>query len=206
MSIFKTPSEFNSAPNLLSNSRPFDITGSFQSGIVTRYGPNPLYIHGSEVGYQPNAVGVGCSNGSNDPNWTKILAKGVYNVSSFLGMDKNTVWPRTPTIAVSQFAWNRNEICWKTVKIRNALNHSLAIEAVVVDFCPTSGCLWNPSDRAWNADIYGVISFQALGGEPNGGSINVEIAWPAGIKPDTSDSSTLSRSLCSLLFLFLLSM
>jgi hypothetical protein len=109
-------------------------------------------------------------------------------------VNPNTVWPKTPTVAVSGFAWAKKDICWKTVTIRNKNDKSLTIEAVVVDFCPSSGCLWNRRERAWNVDIYGVRSFQALGGRTDGGNIDVEIAWPAGLKPNTSGSTNLKYS------------
>ena len=206
MSIFGTHSASTPASNPLHNPRLFDTSGAFQRGIATHYGPNPFYIPGSEAGYQPNAVGVGCSNGPDDQNWSKLLAKGVFNVTRYEGIEKSTVWPTTPTVAVSEYSWKRNEICWKTVKIRNAENHSLAIDAIVVDFCPSQGCLWKRLDRAWNVDIYGIFSFHTLGGNANAGSLKIEIAWPPGIMPDTSYASRLSISFYTLSFTGLLAL
>ncbi len=73
------------------------------------------------------------------------------------------------------------------------------VEAVVVDFCPTNGCLWSNSERHANADLYGIKTFQALGGDEKGGAIDVEIAWPPGFTP-YQNAAALSRSV-SLLFI-----
>ena len=178
------------------NPRSFDIRGTFQQGKSTTYGPNNVYTPFSEAGYQANSVGVACSTGPHDPNWAKILAAGTYNTSGMAGVEKGTIWPITATVAVSEYAWrgSKKDICWKTVTVRSRVNRSMSLDAIIVDFCPASGCLWDRFERAWNVDIYGVKAFQELGGNPQGGSLDVEISWPVGLSPDTSSTIGLETS------------
>jgi len=58
---------------------------NWTSGYGTHYGPFPSSPHFSEVGYQPQDVGVGCSDGrpGGDPRWKNILSKGVYPPRKF---------------------------------------------------------------------------------------------------------------------------
>jgi len=53
---------------------------NWTSGYGTHYGPFPSSPHFSEVGYQPQDVGVGCSDGrpGGDPRWKNILSQGVH--------------------------------------------------------------------------------------------------------------------------------
>jgi len=62
------------------NENEFLKNANWTSGFGTHYGPFPSNPHFSEVGYQPNDVGVGCSDGrpGGDPQWNNILSKGVY--------------------------------------------------------------------------------------------------------------------------------
>ncbi len=69
------------------------------------------------------------------------------------------------------------------------------MEAVIVDFCPANGCLWNSTERAFNVDIYGQETWKALGGGLLEGKLHVEIAWPAGLVPNAATSASLSFTL-----------
>ncbi|OAJ42648.1 hypothetical protein BDEG_26075 [Batrachochytrium dendrobatidis JEL423] len=136
----------------------------------------------SENGYQFNDVGVGCSNGEpgGDPRWNSIKDHGLIQNP----LDSKTVWPIVPTVAVSEFSWggsNKDKICYQTLNIRNAHNHSQRLTAYVVDFCPTKGCMWSAKERQFNVDIYGQRTFSRLGGALMDGIIDIEIQWPTGI-------------------------
>ncbi|KAI8923675.1 hypothetical protein BC831DRAFT_470135, partial [Entophlyctis helioformis] len=157
-------------------------TGEWVRGKATHYGPFPSYPPFSEIGYQANDVGVGCSNGQpgGDPRWNAILAQGTVPNPVM----NSTVWPVVPTVAVSEAAWgfgNKNRICFQTVRIRNARNTSLELTAHVVDFCPAAGCLWKAEERHRNVDLYGETTFRRLGGVD--GVIEIEVVWPAGLVP-----------------------
>ncbi|KAL2914081.1 hypothetical protein HK105_206339 [Polyrhizophydium stewartii] len=161
--------------------------GDWLRGKATHYGPYPSFPGLSEAGYYPNDVGVGCSNGQpgGDPRWKAITAKGLIPNP----LDNNTVWPVVATVAVSETIWgsdNKAKICFQKVQIRNAVNQSLHVEAYVVDFCPTNGCLWPRSELRYNVDIYGQRTFQALGGGLLDGTIDIEVIWPDGIAPNNS--------------------
>jgi hypothetical protein len=166
------------------SSRPFSAGGGLQPGTVTTYGPNDKYPPGNEAGYRKNEVGVACSSGipGGDPEWNKILASG----TKMNSLDPETIWPMMPTVAVSQKAWGKS-LCWQKLIIRSRITGE-TITAVVVDACPTNGCLWNSSSLAFNADVYGVDTFLALGGKADGGSVDVDIQWPAGMRPFTSNA------------------
>lgn len=158
-------------------------------------GPYPSFPAHSEAGYQPLDVGVGCSTGEpgGDPRWNAILAKGLYSNP----LNNLTVWPKQPTVAVSQAAYpDKSKVCFKKIKIRRAGDDSIpAIEAAIVDFCPAAGCNWSRDERANNVDLYGEHTWKALGGQDGGGKLAVEIVWPAGIGPafaDDPDPSGLS--------------
>jgi hypothetical protein len=165
-------------------------SGAFQTGKATHYGPFPDFPAWSEPGYYPNDVGVGCSTGvpGGDPNWNSILSKGVQRNP----LSEMTVWPITPTVAVSEAAWNKKDVCWKTLKIRNKNNPSLQVEAVIVDFCPRNGCLWNRTERSFNVDIYGQETWKKLGGGVLDGKMQIEVAWPAGLIPNSATAVTIT--------------
>ncbi|KAJ3406141.1 hypothetical protein HDV05_006136, partial [Chytridiales sp. JEL 0842] len=134
---------------------------------TTTTGPFPGRAFKSEPGYMPNDVGVGCSNGQSggDPRWKAILENGTYPVPSNLAVNARTVWPVTPTVAVSQRmygATNKDNVCFQKIRVRNKFNTSLEVEAAIVDFCPTKGCLWNVNDLAYNVDIYGEMTWMML--------------------------------------------
>ena len=164
----------------------FDPNGAFQKGHSTHYGPFPGFPAFSEIGYLANDVGVGCSNGQpgGDPRWLEILKGGV----QINPLDPNTVWPSIPTVAVSEAAWAKEDVCFKKIIIRNAKKPNLFVEAVIVDFCPATGCLWDKSTRHLNADIYGQETWTKLGANLTDGVIEIEIKWPDGIKPYSSSS------------------
>lgn len=154
---------------------------------ATHYGPDIDYPPANEVGYQPLDVGVGCSNGQpgGDPRWNAVLANGVYEAPG------TTVWPRMPTVAVSERAWggrNKQKVCFQNVTIQNAKNASMQLTAVIVDFCPTNGCLWPASELAVNVDLYGSVAWKALGGPVMGGKVAVLVQWPPGLIPNLADS------------------
>ncbi|RKO89426.1 hypothetical protein BDK51DRAFT_13864, partial [Blyttiomyces helicus] len=150
-------------------------------GFATHYGPFPSYPPGNDAGYQPLNVGVGCSNGDpgGDPRFNQILANGTYNNP----LDPSCVWPKTPTVAVSAAAWQNTDICYQTLKIRPKGNPSGELVAHVVDWCPASGCLWPQNQLTTNVDLYGEVTWLALGGDNQGamGQVPVEIQWPAGL-------------------------
>ncbi|ORX61038.1 hypothetical protein BCR36DRAFT_273412, partial [Piromyces finnis] len=147
-------------------------------------GPFPSLPHFSEIGYQPNDVGVGCSDGrpGGDPKWNEILAKGVYPPPNIVNHEK-TVWPVTYTVAVALAVWNKEDVCWKKIKIRNKNKPEYVIEATIVDFCPIGHCLWKDEYLARNVDIYGEKAWNALGADPNESKLQIEIEWPAGVVP-----------------------
>lgn len=158
----------------------FSLEGNPQEGKVTTYGPNPIYPPGNEPGYRAGQVGVGCSLGSHDVRWNNLLASGTYKNE----LDNGTVWPVQPTVAVSEAAWGKS-LCFMNITITSS---KATIVATVVDLCPAAGCLWEKSTRAFNADIYGVKTFQALGGDPMGGNVVVKISWPKGMQPNLNSS------------------
>ena len=179
----------------------FDTSGAFQKGHSTHYGPFPSLPEMNEVGYLKNDVGVGCSNGQpgGDPRWLEILKEGVM----VNPLDPTTVWPNKPTVAVSQAAWSKQAVCFKTMTIRNAKIPAYSIEAVIVDFCPSQGCLWDKRMRHLNADIYGEATWKKLGANLTDGVIEIEIKWPEGIRPYSSKGIR-SRSLESLIYFALI--
>ena len=157
-------------------------TGGWQSGIATHYGPFPGYPAANEAGYQPNDVGVGCSNGQpgGDPRWLAILAKGT-KTNPLLN---STVWPLVATVAVAQSAWgfsNKEKVCFQPISIRAVGTQSTVLNAYIVDFCPAAGCNWSSSERPFAVDLYGQDSWVTLGGTLNGSKINVEVKWPPGL-------------------------
>ncbi|KAI8802424.1 hypothetical protein BJ742DRAFT_743719 [Cladochytrium replicatum] len=156
---------------------------SFVEGRSTYYGPWLASSALSELGYQPNDIGVGCSNGEpgGDPRWNAILAQGTHTPPSF-PQNANTVWPKVPTVAVSQAVYAatpeiRKLACWNTVLIRKK-GGSVVLNATIVDFCPTNGCLWPNEERARNLDIYGQHTWEALGGKTNESTMAIEVQWP----------------------------
>ncbi|KAJ3011032.1 hypothetical protein HKX48_007060 [Thoreauomyces humboldtii] len=157
---------------------------TWQPGNGTHYGPYPTDLSESENGYQyvPVELGVGCSTGivGGDPRWNAIIAAGVYPAPN-----PNTVYPKTPTVAVSEAAYpSKSMVCYKTLMIKSADNPSLpAIEATIVDYCPKAGCLWPKSELAHNVDLYGEATWKALGGTDGGGYLNLLIAWPDSVVP-----------------------
>ncbi|KAJ3034430.1 hypothetical protein HDV00_005050 [Rhizophlyctis rosea] len=159
----------------------FTTAQQWVPGHSTHYGPFPSDPTQNEAGYRDLEVGVGCSTGTSDPEWSEILSHGVWNST----LDPGVVWPQVATVAVSQYIYSpiRNQVCWQKIQIRNANNHSATVEARVVDWCPTNGCNWSPSQRAFNVDIYGEKTWYALGGSKSGGSLNIEIQWPNGVDP-----------------------
>ncbi|KAJ3105449.1 hypothetical protein HDU97_008065 [Phlyctochytrium planicorne] len=168
-------------------------TGIWVSGKATSYGPFPSRPYKSEIGYVANDIGVGCSNGQpgGDPHWNLILAQGTYPNPN-LTVNADTVWPQIPTVAVSQRKYggdNKNQVCFQPILIRNKNSPEKQVEAVIVDFCPTQGCLWSGDDLSRNADIYGENTWTALGAGLDDGSIEVEIQWPAGVVPNNSRKS-----------------
>lgn len=184
----------------LGESIPWNSSGNFQNGKSTHYGPYPSFPAYSEPGFQEKDVGVGCSNGEigGDPNWNKILQRGT-RVNPLLNA---TIWPLTPTVAVSEAAWPKKSICWKSLRIRNRNDHSLFIDAIVVDFCPKNGCLWAKNSREYNVDIYGEESWKALGGGLTQGVLDVEIMWPEGLVPYQSSSVQSTWSILCIATLF----
>lgn len=161
-----------------------EIPRNWTRGHGTHYGPFPSDPHFSEIGYQPQDVGVGCSDGrpGGDPEWNKILAQGVYPSPNIVGHER-TVWPVKFTVAVSAAVWDKEDICWKTLKIRNKNKPDFEIEAIVVDFCPIGYCNWEDRYLARNADIYGENGWRALGADISDHSVEIEIEWPKGIAP-----------------------
>ena len=157
----------------------FDPNGGFQAGKSTHYGPFPGLPAFSEIGYLKNDVGVGCSTGAGDPRWQEILKNG----TMINPLDPNTVWPVTPTVAVSQAAWAKEDVCFKKITIRNKNRPEFSVEAHIVDFCPSTGCLWDTKTRHLNADIYGQETWTKLGAQLTDGVMEIEIKWPNGIKP-----------------------
>jgi len=157
---------------------------NWTSGFGTHYGPFPSNPHFSEIGYQPNDVGVGCSDGrpGGDPQWNKILSYGVYPSPNIVNHEK-TVWPKVYTVAVSAAVWNKEDVCWKTIKIRNKKKPDFSIEAYIVDFCPIGHCLWKEKYLARNVDIYGEKAWLALGADLNDSKLDIEIEWPEGAIP-----------------------
>ncbi|ORY73295.1 hypothetical protein LY90DRAFT_403049, partial [Neocallimastix californiae] len=168
-------------------------------------GPFPSNPHFSEVGYQPNDVGVGCSDGrpGGDPQWKSILSKGVYPSPNIVNHEK-TVWPVAYTVAVSAAVWNKEDICWKSIKIRNKNKPNLVIEAYIVDFCPIGYCLWKDNYLARNVDIYGEKAWLALGADVNESNLDIEIEWPKGVIPHdaiklSNGNFSISKSLITIL-------
>jgi len=162
----------------------YDKNTNWTLGSGTHYGPFPSEPHFSEPGYQPNDVGIGCSDGrpGGDPKWNAILAKGVYPPPNIINHEQ-TVWPVTYTVAVAAAVWNKEDICWKKLKIRNKKKPKNVIEAYIVDFCPIGKCLWNKKDLARNVDIYGEKAWTALGGNSGESKLALEIEWPEGVIP-----------------------
>jgi hypothetical protein len=180
----------------------------WRSGKATHYGPFPALPHFSEAGYQAQDVGVGCSNGEpgGDPRWNKILNYGIYNstqkrsMAYLNGSDQDnlklqvlnnletSVWPVAFTVAVSERAYggkNKKIACFQTLKIRNSKNHSFIVEASIVDFCPSNGCLWKSNELANNLDLYGQALWQALGADLNAGVIEIDVLWPPSLIPNS---------------------
>jgi len=187
----------------------YDKNTNWTSGYGTHYGPFPSQPHFSEIGYQPNDVGVGCSDGrpGGDPNWNKILEKGVYPSPNLVNHE-NTVWPVTYTVAVSLAVWNKEDVCWKTIKIRNKKKPEYVIEAHIVDFCPIGHCQWSDKYLARNVDIYGEKAWFALGADSNDSKLEIEIEWPKGVVPHDAISGfskmniSIITLIASLLFTF----
>ncbi|KAJ3307692.1 hypothetical protein HDU76_004440, partial [Blyttiomyces sp. JEL0837] len=161
------------------------LQGQWYSGIGTHYGPFPSRAYMSEPGYMANDVGVGCSNGQpgGDPRWNQILSHGLYPPPPTFNQ---TIWPKTPTVAVSQRMYGNNnkaQICFNTLKIRNKNRPELSLVAYVVDFCPRDGCQWDQQGLSFNVDLYGEATWEALGAGLDDGSVELEIQWPAGLTP-----------------------
>lgn len=176
----------------------------WRSGKATHYGPFPALPNFSEIGYQTNQVGVGCSNGQpgGDPRWNKILEKGVYDtlqikeMANLNGSDldglklqvldslSETVWPLSFTVAVSERAYggqNKRNSCYQTVYIRNSKNHSYIVNASIVDFCPLDGCLWKSHELENNLDLYGQALWTALGAGLDDGVLEIDVLWPTNL-------------------------
>ncbi|KAJ3197268.1 hypothetical protein HDU67_003783, partial [Dinochytrium kinnereticum] len=157
----------------------------------------------SEIGYVQNDVGVGCSNGvpGGDPRWNAILSEGTLPLPANLTVNANTVYPKASTVAVSQRMWggaNKALICFQKMKIRNRDRPELQVDAYIVDFCPTAGCLWPVDELDKNADIYGEETWVKLGGGLDDAMLNIEIQWPAGITPrDTGPAPAISAAAAS---------
>ncbi|KAL6610902.1 hypothetical protein LY90DRAFT_502078 [Neocallimastix californiae] len=194
-SITNTTSYINSTINL--DKEEYGKNVNWTSGYGTHYGPFPSNPHFSEVGYQPNDVGVGCSDGrpGGDPQWKSILSKGVYPAPNIVNHE-NTVWPVAYTVAVSAAVWNKEDVCWKSIKIRNKNKPENVIEAYIVDFCPIGYCLWKDKYLARNVDIYGEKAWLALGADVNESNLDIEIEWPKGAIPH--DAIKLSGSSLSI--------
>ncbi|ORX82116.1 hypothetical protein BCR32DRAFT_203107 [Anaeromyces robustus] len=167
---------------------------NWTSGYGTHYGPFPSNPHFSEVGYQPNDVGVGCSDGrpGGDPQWNKILDQGL-NPSPNIANHEKTIWPKAYTVAVSAAVWNKEDVCWKSIKIRNKKKPKFSIEAYIVDFCPIGHCLWKDKYLARNVDIYGEKAWVALGADINDSKLDIEIEWPEGVIPHDAISTSFTR-------------
>eukprot|EP00842_Homolaphlyctis_polyrhiza_P004479 jgi/Hompol1/5031/HPOL_000566-RA len=176
-----------SLPPIPTSLPPLSSSNQWLGGIATHYGPCPSDPSENEIGFQPNEVGVGCSNGDpgGDPHWNAILRQGTRRNP----LDNSTVWPLIPVVAVSESAWVKSEVCWQSILIRNAANHSMQVTAVIVDFCPTQGCLWAKQNLSRNVDIYGDVTFFQLGGVLVDGIIDIEVQWPSSISPRNSAST-----------------
>lgn len=111
-----------------------------------------------------------------------------------------TVWPSTPTVAVSEASYRKQDVCWKTVELFNP-STGKQVQAVIVDFCPASGCNWGKSERANNVDIYGSDTWKALGGKVEDSTMPLQITWPPGVFP--SSSSKTSRGIGFLILILL---
>ena len=180
------------------------------SGLATHYGPFPILPHFSEIGYQLLDVGVGCSNGQpgGDPRWNKILNDGVYdrdqmeimaniNGSSLdsikrqnLDLLSKSIWPKSFTVAVSERAYggsNKVNSCFQTLQIRNSKNHSLIVNATIVDFCPTNGCLWPLNQVSRNLDLYGQALWTALGAQSQDSKVEIDVLWPSNLIPNSAN-------------------
>jgi hypothetical protein len=70
---------------------------------------------------------------------------------------------------------NKEKVCFQTVKVRNRKNSSLEINAVIVDFCPTRGCLWPMDELSYNVDIYGEMTWTMLGAGFDQGVMEIEV-------------------------------
>ncbi|KAJ1559443.1 hypothetical protein HK405_010614, partial [Cladochytrium tenue] len=70
---------------------------------------------------------------------------------------------------------NKATVCFQTIQVRNAANTSAEVTAHIVDFCPTSGCLWSSDALSYNLDIYGEHTWLALGGGLLDGTVSLEI-------------------------------
>jgi len=106
---------------------------------------------------------------------------------------ENTIWPVAYTVAVAAAVWNKEDICWKTIKIRNRKKPENVIEAHIVDFCPIGKCLWKKKDLARNVDIYGEKAWTALGGDSVESKLELEIEWPAGVIPHDAIDAGFSK-------------
>ncbi|KAJ3177604.1 hypothetical protein HDU87_004357 [Geranomyces variabilis] len=166
---------------------PRSATAAWTPGKATHYGPYPSAPQYADAGYLANEQGIGCSTGipGNDPRWNAIVAAGVYPVPPPF---TTTIYPKQATVAVSRAAYpskvTANSMCYRTLQLRSRTNSSLpTISAIAVDFCPYGTCNWPAKELANNVDIYGEYTWKALGGQDGGGTIDLDILWPADVKP-----------------------
>ncbi|KAJ3141671.1 hypothetical protein HDU90_006014 [Geranomyces variabilis] len=162
-------------------------SAAWTAGKATHYGPYPSAPQFADAGYLPNEQGIGCSTGipGNDPRWNAIVAAGVYPVPPPF---TTTIYPKQALVAVSKAAYpskvTANSMCYRTLQLRSRTNSSLpTISAIAVDYCPFALCNWPAKELANNVDIYGEYTWKALGGQDGGGTIDLEILWPADVKP-----------------------
>ncbi|OUM64060.1 hypothetical protein PIROE2DRAFT_60927 [Piromyces sp. E2] len=122
-------------------------------------------------------------------NWTTGYGTHYANLVNH----ERTVWPMTYTVAVSLAVWNKEDVCWKKLKIRNRKKPEYIIEAYIVDFCPIGHCQWADKYLARNVDIYGEKAWNALGADINDSKLELEIEWPKGVVPHDAISTSLTK-------------
>ncbi|KAI8849534.1 hypothetical protein BC829DRAFT_416771 [Chytridium lagenaria] len=181
----------------------FATTGVWTTGKATHYGPFPSIPYKSEIGYLPNDVGVGCSNGvpGGDPRLERhSFRRAQPPHCQHLRQHQHYLAESSHCRCISKNVRrdNKAKICFQKLKMRNKNRPEFQVDAYIVDFCPTNGCLWGDEELAKNADIYGEETWLRLGGSIEDATMSVEIQWPAGIDAkDTLSGVSASRYIAS---------